>query len=61
MCKPFLNFSLFLSFWRMDDFGWGQTRMVLGDPGKKLIVHNGGKFDPKAAPLKSWSDYVRNS
>lgn len=35
-------FSFFLplySFWRMDDFSWGQTRVVLGEKGKKLIVH----------------------
>ena len=35
-------FSFFLplySFWRMDDFSWGATRVVLGERGKKLIVH----------------------
>lgn len=35
-------FSLLLplySFWRMDDFSWGQTRVVLGEAGKKIIVH----------------------
>ncbi len=35
-------FSFFLplySFWRMDDFSWGQTRVVLGEAGKKMIVH----------------------
>jgi len=35
-------FSLFLplySFWRMDNFSWGQTRVVLGESGKKMIVH----------------------
>ena len=35
-------FSFFLplySFWRMDDFSWGQTRVVLGESGKKIIVH----------------------
>ena len=35
-------FSLFLplySFWRMDDFSWGQTRIVLGESGKKMVVH----------------------
>lgn len=35
-------FSFFLplySFWRMDDFSWGQTRVVLGESGKKMIVH----------------------
>ena len=24
------------SFWRMDDFSWGQTRVVLGESGKKM-------------------------
>lgn len=35
-------FSFFLplySFWKMDDFSWGATRVVLGESGKKLIVH----------------------
>ncbi|KAG6837153.1 hypothetical protein H0H93_013743 [Arthromyces matolae] len=53
-------FSFFLplySFWRMDDFSWGQTRVVLGESGKKMIVHDEGKFDPRSIPLKSWTDY----
>ncbi|KAH7106969.1 glycosyltransferase family 2 protein [Auriculariales sp. MPI-PUGE-AT-0066] len=53
-------FSLFLplyAFWRMDDFSWGATRVVLGESGKKLIVHDEGKFDARAIPLKSWNDY----
>ncbi|EJU01525.1 glycosyltransferase family 2 protein [Dacryopinax primogenitus] len=53
-------FSFFLplySFWRMDDFSWGATRVVLGEKGKKMVVHDEGKFDPKAIPLKSWSDF----
>jgi hypothetical protein len=44
-------FSLFLplySFWRMGDFLWDQTHVVLGESGKKLIVHDEGKLDPKA-------------
>ena len=35
-------FSFFLplySFWRMDDFSWGATRVVMGEKGKKMIVH----------------------
>ena len=35
-------FSFFLplySFWRMDDFSWGATRIVLGESGKKMVVH----------------------
>ncbi|KAG5634988.1 hypothetical protein H0H81_012795 [Sphagnurus paluster] len=53
-------FSFFLplySFWKMDDFSWGATRVVLGESGKKMIVHDEGKFDPRAIPLKSWTDY----
>ncbi|KAL0060141.1 hypothetical protein AAF712_013067 [Marasmius tenuissimus] len=41
----------------MDDFSWGQTCLVLGESGKKMIIHDEGKFDPRAIPLKSWSDY----
>jgi len=53
-------FSFFLplySFWRMDDFSWGATRLVLGESGKKMIIHDEGKFDPRSIPLKSWHDY----
>ncbi|KAJ8519110.1 hypothetical protein ONZ45_g3931 [Pleurotus djamor] len=53
-------FSFFLplySFWKMDDFSWGATRVVMGESGKKLIVHDEGKFDPRVIPLKSWTDY----
>jgi len=53
-------FSFFLplySFWKMDDFSWGQTRLVMGESGKKMIVHDEGKFDPRSIPLKSWNDY----
>ncbi|KAL7424340.1 hypothetical protein Q5752_000022 [Cryptotrichosporon argae] len=53
-------FSLYLplyAFWRMDDFSWGSTRLVVGDNGKKLVIHDEGKFDPRSIPLKSWNDY----
>jgi chitin synthase len=37
---PYFSFFLPLySFWRMDDFSWGATRLVLGESGKKIIVH----------------------
>ncbi|KAI0049900.1 glycosyltransferase family 2 protein [Auriscalpium vulgare] len=55
---PVFSFLLPLySFWRMDDFSWGATRLVLGEAGKKMIVHDEGKFDPRSIPLKSWNDY----
>ncbi|ORX33474.1 chitin synthase-domain-containing protein [Kockovaella imperatae] len=53
-------FSFFLplySFWRMDDFSWGSTRLVVGEKGKKIVIHDEGKFDPKSIPLKSWNEY----
>ncbi|KAJ7164534.1 glycosyltransferase family 2 protein [Mycena filopes] len=58
LAVPVFSFMLPLySFWKMDDFSWGQTRVVLGESGKKMIVHDEGKFDPRVIPLKSWSDY----
>ncbi|ODO09469.1 hypothetical protein I350_03069 [Cryptococcus amylolentus CBS 6273] len=53
-------FSFFLplySFWKMDDFSWGSTRLVVGDGGKKIVIHDEGKFDPSSIPLKSWEEY----
>ena len=44
-------FSFFLplySFWRMDDFSWGQTRVVLGESGKKMIVHVSVALDDRS-------------
>lgn len=35
-------FSFFLplySFWKMDDFSWGTTRLVVGEKGKKIVIH----------------------
>ncbi|KAI0725977.1 glycosyltransferase family 2 protein [Fomitopsis betulina] len=55
---PIFSFLLPLySFWRMDDFSWGATRLVLGEAGKKIVIHDEGKFDPRSIPLKSWNDY----
>ncbi|RHZ77100.1 hypothetical protein Glove_186g151 [Diversispora epigaea] len=53
-------FSFYLpvyAFWHFDDFSWGNTRVVVGEKGKKLVVTDEGKFDPKTIPKKKWSDY----
>ncbi|CEG77941.1 Putative Chitin synthase [Rhizopus microsporus] len=54
-------FSFFIpiySFWHFDDFSWGNTRVVLGEDGqKKVLPADEGTFDPKAIPLKKWSDH----
>lgn len=37
---PIFSFYLPLySFWAMDDFSWGNTRLVVGESGKKLVIH----------------------
>ncbi|KAI0033324.1 glycosyltransferase family 2 protein [Vararia minispora EC-137] len=46
------------SFWRMDDFGWGNTRLVVGEgSSKKVIVNDDDKFDESMIPLKKFSEY----
>ncbi|KIO02878.1 glycosyltransferase family 2 protein [Pisolithus tinctorius Marx 270] len=55
---PIFSFMLpIYSFWHMDNFSWGATRVVLGESGKKIIVHDEGKFDPHSILLKTWNDY----
>ncbi|OAC98133.1 chitin synthase [Mucor lusitanicus CBS 277.49] len=54
-------FSLYIpiyAYWHFDDFSWGNTRVVLGDKGKKLVVGaDEGKFDPNSIPTMSWDEY----
>jgi chitin synthase len=54
-------YSFFLpvySFWCMDDFGWGNTRLVIGEgKDKKVIMNEEEKFDDSMIPLKRFSEY----
>ncbi|KAJ3484585.1 hypothetical protein NLG97_g7020 [Lecanicillium saksenae] len=55
---PVFSFGLPLyAFWNMDDFAWGNTRVVAGEKGKKVVVSDEGKFDPSSIPRKKWEDY----
>lgn len=58
-------YSFFLpiySFWCMDDFSWGNTRVVVGEGNnKKVIVAEDEKFDESMIPLKKFSGARRNS
>ncbi|KAF2137174.1 glycosyltransferase family 2 protein [Aplosporella prunicola CBS 121167] len=45
------------SFWFMDDFSWGNTRVVTGEKGQKVVVSDEGKFDPNSIPKKKWEEY----
>ncbi|TPX07665.1 uncharacterized protein E0L32_010663 [Thyridium curvatum] len=55
---PVFSFALPLySFWHMDDFNWGNTRVVAGEKGKKVVISDEGKFDPSSIPRKKWEEY----
>ncbi|KAJ9083984.1 Chitin synthase, class 6 [Entomophthora muscae] len=58
----FAFFIPIYAFWHFDDFSWGNTRVVVGEDGrrKKVLVGanaDDGKFDAKAIPTKKWSEY----
>ncbi|KAF1850434.1 glycosyltransferase family 2 protein [Cucurbitaria berberidis CBS 394.84] len=58
IATPVFAFGLPLySFWHMDDFSWGNTRVVTGEKGQKVIVSDEGKFDPASIPKKRWEEY----
>jgi chitin synthase len=52
-------YSFFLpvyAFWCMDDFTWGNTRLVIGEGGsKKVVMNDDEKFDESMIPLKKFS------
>ncbi|KAH8827732.1 chitin synthase [Flagelloscypha sp. PMI_526] len=54
-------YSFFLpiySFWCMDEFGWGNTRLVIGEgKEKKVIINEDEKFDDSMIPLKKFSEF----
>ncbi|KAG6041677.1 hypothetical protein E4U41_002951 [Claviceps citrina] len=58
MAIPVFSFGLPLyAFWHMDDFNWGNTRVVAGEKGKKVVISDEGKFDPDSIPRKKWEEY----
>ena len=58
LAMPVFSFALPLyAFWYMDDFSWGNTRVVTGEKGQKVIVTDEGKFDPASIPHKKWEEY----
>jgi chitin synthase len=58
LATPVFAFCLPLyAFWHMDDFSWGNTRVVTGEKGQKVVVSDEGKFDPSSIPRKKWEEY----
>ncbi|KAJ5899273.1 hypothetical protein N7495_004017 [Penicillium taxi] len=45
------------SFWNMDDFSWGNTRVITGEKGRKVVISDEGKFDPASIPKRRWEEY----
>ncbi|KAF4125278.1 chitin synthase [Geosmithia morbida] len=57
---PIYSFILpIYSFWNMDNFSWGNTRVVVGEKGdKRIIAVEDEPFDPRSIPLQRWDDYA---
>ncbi|KAH8725594.1 chitin synthase-domain-containing protein [Phaeosphaeriaceae sp. PMI808] len=63
MAFPIYSLALPLySFWKQDDFSWGNTRVVIGEQGtKKTLTTDDEGFDPKAIPMMRWDDYAERN
>jgi chitin synthase len=62
MAYPIYGFALpVYSFWNMDDFAWGNTRVVVGEKnGKKIIASTEDeKFDDKIIPMRRWEQHAQ--
>jgi len=57
---PIYSFILpVYSFWKQDDFSWGNTRVVIGEKGgKQVVAKDQEKFDSRMIPLQRWDDYA---
>jgi chitin synthase len=67
LAMPIFSFILPLySFWRMDNFSWGSTRMVVQDEESEFDFISKDKegmviesiFKPHSIPLKTWAEYI---
>ncbi|KAJ1663804.1 hypothetical protein IW140_004490 [Coemansia sp. RSA 1813] len=60
LAYPLWSFVLpVYSFWHMDDFSWGNTRVVVGDGKRKIIVEDDKPFDPESIPQRKWMEYEK--
>ncbi|CAN6648352.1 hypothetical protein TRVA0_023S00496 [Trichomonascus vanleenenianus] len=50
------------SFWNMDNFSWGNTRIVVGEKGgKQLVSIDDEGFDPSSVEMETWRSYAIRS
>ncbi|KAI8884434.1 glycosyltransferase family 2 protein [Backusella circina FSU 941] len=60
LALPIFSFYIpVYAYWHFDDFSWGNTRVVVGEKGKKVTIADEKDFDPKSIPLIRWADYER--
>ncbi|KAJ3331041.1 hypothetical protein HDU76_004208 [Blyttiomyces sp. JEL0837] len=60
IATPVFGFYIPLyAFWHFDDFSWGNTRLVVGEDGKKILASDVIHFDPKTIPVRKWADFEK--
>ncbi|KAI8975357.1 chitin synthase-domain-containing protein [Mycotypha africana] len=58
---PVFSFMIpIYAYWHFDDFSWGNTRVVMGEKGKKVVMADEGKFDRKSIPVMTWDEYEKS-
>lgn len=58
---PIWNFVLpAYSFWKFDDFSWGETRKTAGEKTKKAGIEYEGEFDSSKITMKRWAEFERD-
>jgi chitin synthase len=58
---PIWNFVLpAYSFWKFDDFSWGDTRKTAGEKTKKAGIEYEGEFDSSKITMKRWAEFERD-
>lgn len=45
------------SYWKFDDFSWGDTRKTAGDVTKKAGLEYEGEFDSTKITMKRWGEF----
>lgn len=48
------------SFWKFDDFSWGETRKTAGEKTKKAGIEYEGEFDSSKITMKRWAEFERD-
>lgn len=61
LAYPFHSFILpIYSFWNMDNFGWGNTRVVIDESkGRKVVLQDDDDvYNPKSVAFETWHSYA---